>query len=748
MKWFHTFLGIFALSWLMDIYSIYKLLIKNIWYIVLIPILTGVLALFLSGLMPKQYKSAVKLSTGFTTESSINLVDERFDFRKSVLKFNNLIETMYSEMILNMVSYDLLIHDLKSQNQFRVDRDSIEYFKEIVDIDKIENKRDSFLLLSVSDPSDFRIKKILDNQEFSGWQLKENLSIKRIRDTDYVSIEFTSENPYLSAFIVNSLAEELIRYYTFTNSSLSNKSVEFFQGQVDQKKEILDEKLRLVNSFKRTNPVMDDAEKTALFSRLSQYEMLRDESMKTISSLQLALTKLNNVSNENINNNTAKINQRIVDLRDRISELTQLYIETGSSDKELEKTINSVRNQLTIEMKLLELNTNANTKSDAEIQSEKDRIEFDLSVERNNLTRLQGQIAQLKVQTSSFAEGSANLDALESEMDDALSEYQSAVDKLNLEKSKSLLTASSVTIAVKGQPKLEPESQKRKLIILFAVFTSFGLTVVVIIGLDFIDFRIRSRADFEKNVDLKLLGQLNKVNLNNFQISQIFVSDTGKANEQYKQLLRKLRHFIELSEKQCVLVTSLNKNDGKTFFTMSLAYSLSLIQKRVLIIDTNFKNNALTRLLAPDKDLHLLDDHNGIEEDTLLISDGSEDETFHQEHQGKKRKSLIVSTIYNRIDIIGNKGGAKSPLELFSTRDFSSIIFELKKSYDYILLEGGALNDYPDTMELTKFVDGVLGVIKAGSIIKQKDRESLAYLNSLNGKIMGGVLNQVEEDNL
>lgn len=735
------------LGWSMDIYSIYKLLLKNKWYIILIPIITGLLALFLSGLMPKQYKSSAKLSTGFTTESSINLDDERFDFRKSVLNFNNLIETMYSEMILNMVSYDLLLHDLKSDSQFRIRKDSLEYYKNKIDLGKLENKRDSFHLLSVSEPNDFIIKKILDNNGYSGWQLKDNLSIKRVRDTDYVTVEFTSGNPYLSAFVVNNLAEELIRYYTYTNSSLSNKSVEFFQGQVDQKKAVLDEKLKLVNDFKKTNPVMDEAEKSSLFSRLSQYEMLRDESMKTISSLQLALTKLNNLSNENTNNNISKINQRIVDLRDRIGELTQLYIETGSNDKELEQTINSVRNQLTIEMKLLELNSNTNTKSEGEIKAEKEKLEFDLKVEQNNLYRLQNLISQLKVQTSSFAEGTANLDALQSEMEDALSEYQSAVDKLNLEKSKSLLTASSITIAVKGQPKLEPESQKRKLIILFAVFTSFGLTVIVIIGLDFIDFRIRSRADFEKSIDLHLLGQLNKVNLSNFQISQIFASNTTESNEQYKQLLRKLRHFIELSEKQCILITSLNKSDGKTFFLMSIAYSLSLINKRILIIDTNFKNNALTRLLAPDKDLHLLDDHTNLD-DTLLITDGTEMESSEKNNKDHARKSLIVPTIYNRIDIIGNKGGAQSPLELFSARDFGSIINELKKNYDYILLEGGALNDYPDTMELVKFVDGVISVMKAGSIIKQKDRESIEYLGSLNGKIMGGILNQVEEENL
>ena len=728
----------------MDIYSIYKLLLKKKWYIIIVPLLTGVLALFLSGLMPKQYKSSAKLSTGFTTQSSINLIDERFDFRKSVLKFNNLIETMKSEMILSMVSYDLLLHDLNSETSFRIDSDSIDHFKNSADFSKLKSKQDSFQILTTSNQNDFKIKDILDSHGYSGWQIIQDLVIKRVRDTDYVIIEYIGENPYLSAYIVNNLAKELIRYYTFTNSALSNKSVVFFQGQVDQKKEVLDNKLSLVNSYKVTNPVKDEAEKSALFTRLTQYEMLRDESLRNISTLQLSLTKNNNVASENVTNNNNKINQRIVELRARISELTQLYIDTGSNDTQLEQTINNVRSQLTIEMKLLDQSSSVNSKSESELKAEKDKLEFDLKVERANLNRLYELIAKLKVQTNSFATGSANLETLERHLEDAMAEYQSAVDKLNLEKSKSLLTASSISVAVKGQPKLEPESQKRKLIILFAVFTSFILTVIIIIGFDFMDFRIKTRGDFEKHIPLNLTGQLNKVDLNNFQIASIFSNNAGTANENYKQLLRKLRHFVELSEKQSILITSLSKNDGKTFFTLSLAYSLSLINKRVLIIDTNFKNNTLTKLLAPENNFFLLNSAKNLS-NTLLISDGLTEES---DEENTDKPSIMSPTVYKNIDIVGNNGGAESPLELFSARDFGSIITTLKKSYDYILMEGPALNDYPDTMELVKFAEGVISVVKAGTIIKQKDRESIAYLNSLNGQIMGGVLNQVEEDHL
>ena len=209
----------------MDLISIYNLLLRRIWYIILIPVVTGIMAVFLSGILPKQYLSVAKLSTGFTTKSGISLDDDRFNFAQIVMDFSNLIETMKSEIILNSVSANLLIHDLNSDSPFRLNPDSINYYKSHIDSSYLKNKKDSFLLIFPPNKEGLYVKDLLESHGYLGWQLLGNLNIHRVRDTDFVNIEYTSENPYLSAFIVNSIANELIRYYTFTNSVLSNKSV-------------------------------------------------------------------------------------------------------------------------------------------------------------------------------------------------------------------------------------------------------------------------------------------------------------------------------------------------------------------------------------------------------------------------------------------------------------------------------------------------------------------------------------------
>jgi Mrp family chromosome partitioning ATPase len=105
--------------------------------------------------------------------------------------------------------------------------------------------------------------------------------------------------------------------------------------------------------------------------------------------------------------------------------------------------------------------------------------------------------------------------------------------------------------------------------------------------------------------------------------------------------------------------------------------------------------------------------------------------------------SIISPTSHQGINVIGNSGGDKSPSEIFAGRDFKKMLNKLKERYDYIFLEGAALNHFSDTKELVEYVDKVIPVFNAESTLRQIDQESLGYLKSLNGKLVGSILNGI-----
>ncbi|QCK13876.1 tyrosine-protein kinase family protein [Mangrovivirga cuniculi] len=98
--------------------------------------------------------------------------------------------------------------------------------------------------------------------------------------------------------------------------------------------------------------------------------------------------------------------------------------------------------------------------------------------------------------------------------------------------------------------------------------------------------------------------------------------------------------------------------------------------------------------------------------------------------------------------MIGCKTGTDSPSEIFSGRNFDKMLEEFKHQYDYVLLEGAALNDFPDSKELISYVDAVIPVFSADTVLKVIDKESIKYLKTLKGKLIGSILNKVKTENL
>ena len=59
------------------------------------------------------------------------------------------------------------------------------------------------------------------------------------------------------------------------------------------------------------------------------------------------------------------------------------------------------------------------------------------------------------------------------------------------------------------------------------------------------------------------------------------------------------------------------------------------------------------------------------------------------------------------------------------------------------IIEAAALNFYTDAKELAQFVDKVIAIYSAQSLVKEQDKESMTFLNKLGEKFMGVVLNKV-----
>jgi Mrp family chromosome partitioning ATPase len=501
--------------------------------------------------------------------------------------------------------------------------------------------------------------------------------------------------------------------------------------------------------FKSSNSLVDiQTESQAKMAQLSALETTRDDIRSRIHKLELTIQRLNDEIRNTGGTTTTNNNQKIIDLDTRIRRLNERYITGGSSNQAQLDSLNALREQLRVLMESGNRQPAAPTMglSIAELNSKLKDAEIEYKVEQGNLAQAEAKIRNIKYMASGFASKEAALEAIQKEVDLAQQEYLAAVDKFNEAKNR-MISSSTLRQVLLAAPAANPESSKRYLIIGLAAFSSLAICLFFIIGLELIDVSIRTPDKFKRLVNVPLIGMLNKIDSKNFNIRTYFnQATTSEETEMYKSLLRKLRHEMENSNGKVLLFTSPKKKDGKTFVMFSLAYVLSLINKRVLIIDTNFKNNSLSQLLVkPQTEIKVIEGKRV----NLLIGSGkkrkADDEDNDGELENDNTYDLINPTKFKNIFIVGNAGGGnESPAEILSGRDFTNLIAVLVESFDYILLEGAALNDYSDTKELVQYADKVYAVFSAESGVKQLDKESIAYFRSLGKKFGGAILNRVD----
>ena len=96
------------------------------------------------------------------------------------------------------------------------------------------------------------------------------------------------------------------------------------------------------------------------------------------------------------------------------------------------------------------------------------------------------------------------------------------------------------------------------------------------------------------------------------------------------------------------------------------------------------------------------------------------------------------------VHIVPNKGPDGSAAEVLAGKEFEELLSQLIADgvYDYILLEGAALNDFSDSIELSTYAEKVILVVDAMAGFHQADQQTLKLINNFNGKLLGGILNR------
>ncbi len=210
---------------------------------------------------------------------------------------------------------------------------------------------------------------------------------------------------------------------------------------------------------------------------------------------------------------------------------------------------------------------------------------------------------------------------------------------------------------------------------------------------------------FRRNKSLKLAKE------------RIIVSEGSSrfGSHGYTRLRDNIIYINSDGNRKVIQIESAMAKEGKTSVTANLAVSLGLTDKKVVVVDLDFRRPRLHRVFKLAKE-------QGIAEYMM----GS-----------ISREEVIKHTSYKNVDLITRGAEIHNPALILVSDKFKDLITSLKEEYDFILLDCAPVLQVSDYIHISKVSDGALFLVAYGRTTRAQVSDAVKELRKNDIEIIG-----------
>jgi len=198
------------------------------------------------------------------------------------------------------------------------------------------------------------------------------------------------------------------------------------------------------------------------------------------------------------------------------------------------------------------------------------------------------------------------------------------------------------------------------------------------------------------------------------------------TSESYRRCRTNLKLSGPPESFKTLLISSGMARDGKTSMAVNLATTFVATDKKVLLIDANFRQPNLHSLF-PKVEAKDSAEHFDFGLSSVLM------------HQCTPAEAVRPSGIEG-LDIIECGPLPANPTELLGSARMEEMLAKQRKSYDYVIIDGPPVLLVSDAKVLAGLVDATLLVFNASATSRGAAQRTIRELRDVNAKIVGCVL--------
>ncbi|MEZ2335557.1 GumC family protein [Mucilaginibacter sp. RCC_168] len=260
-------------------------------------------------------------------------------------------------------------------------------------------------------------------------------------------------------------------------------------------------------------------------------------------------------------------------------------------------------------------------------------------------------------------------------------------------------TMSSVRILDNAESSEKPFAPKQSLIYLIALFAGIFLPATGLSIKEMMNIKINSKADIEKHTSVPLLGEISRnTNRNKLLIYNDFRSI---VSEEIRAVRTNLKYVTEKGKSNVILFTSSMSGEGKSFISLNLGNSIAMSGKKVVLLELDLRKPRLLKNIGVENDHGFTN---------YVIS--NEEESID---------NLIKPSTFNENFFFISSGPIPpNPTELLMHDRLKTLIEELRKRFDYIIIDSAPVGLVSDALIIEEFVDITCYVVRQNYTYKSQ----------------------------
>jgi capsular exopolysaccharide synthesis family protein len=557
----------------------------------------------------------------------------------------------------------------------------------------------------LAEPLPFRVGDI----DTSVDQLVRRVQVEQGNGVDLIWIRYVSPDPQLAANIANGIAVAYQEHRADTERQAARRRRDAIASQISEVADSLQSAQQSVLTYQETERLQDPAiEGNALLS-----EVLRTDS--EVRDLKLQETLLTSVVT---NLETGG------EVRSALEQVVSLGGETvapraGTLLQQLET--------LELERSGLTAGTFGRTASDPAVEALDQQIlatreemqrlvEQSLDIVRSRSQSAQGRYASLSAQAGAIPRRSAEFGRLQQRVDAVQSVFDELVNSYYQAKIAEKVEAGDIDIIAPAVVPVRPLPSRTRLRLLVAVVAGMLVGSIGVLALEQLDSRIRDPKEARRVAQVDVIGVVPAVRS---------VSDESPTAILGKEVFRSIRthlRFAPVENLQVLVVTSAAPREGKTTIAANLALTMAEQGVNTVLVDSDIRRPQVHRTFGVESSPGLSDVLQG----TVDLSD-----------------AVQAVPTNPSLHVLAAGSSTLAPTELIGGGGFDELVNDLRRGYEFVVLDTPPILAVTDALLGSVLADGVVIVARANKTDATALDNAVQQLRRVGATVLGIVLNEV-----